>query len=109
MRYDTFKLVRRLIQIALALLFIVHLAGAPLETIDRWDQFVEGGNDLELIVIGVVAVLGLTLVTACLLRLALRAVSVKRFGLVVPPQIAEVFIEAARPAPFTSPPLSLRI
>jgi hypothetical protein len=102
--------VRRSIQIALLLLLLVHLAGAPFETIDRWDQFAQGGNDLVLSVLSVVAGLGLTLVMACLLRLALWAVLVKRrLGLVVLPQVAEAFLKASRPAPFTSPPLSLRI
>lgn len=101
---------RRSIQIALLLLLFVHLAWAPLETIDRWDQFAQDGNDLELSVLSLVAGFGLILVVACLLRLALRAVLMKRsLGLVVLPQIAEAFLKAARPAPFTSPPLSLRI
>lgn len=101
---------RRLIQVALLLLLLVHLAGAPFETVDHWDNFAQGGDDLVLSVLSVVAGLGLTLAIAYLLRSALRAVSQRRGPrFIILPQIAKAFLQAERPAPLTSPPLFLRI
>ena len=103
-------LVRRSIQLALLLLLLVYIVGAPFETVDHWDNFAQGGNDLVLSVLSLVAGFGLILVVACLLRLALRRIFSKRtVGFAILPQLATAFLEVARPEPPTSPPLPLRI
>ena len=101
---------RRLIQVALLLLILIHLGGPPFETVDHWDQFAQGGDDLVLNVLGVVVGLGLTVVLAFFLRWVFPAsLASSLLSLIVLSQEASAFLEIARPAPFTSPPLPLRI
>ena len=101
---------RRLIQVALLLLLLIHLGGPLFETVDHWDQFAQGGDDLVLSVLGVVVGLGLTIVLAFVLRWIFPALLASSLlSLVVLSQEAIAFLEIARPAPSTSPPLPLRI
>ena len=63
---------RRLIQIAVLLLLLIHLVWPLFETVEHWDQFAKGGDDLVLGVLSVIAGLGLTLFVGFVLRSVLR-------------------------------------
>lgn len=102
--------VRRLIQVVLLLLLLVLLCGPLFETVDHWDHFAQGGNDLVLNALGVVVGFGLSVLVSFLLRLIFRpAFASFRLSLVALPQIANAFLGSIQPAPDTSPPLPLRI
>lgn len=64
------NIVRRLIQIAVLLLVLIHVGGPLFETVDHWDQFSQGqgGDDLVLSVLSLVAGCGLTLLVGYFLR-----------------------------------------
>lgn len=101
---------RRLIQIAVLLLLLIHLGGAPFETVDHWDQAAQGGDDLVFSVLSLIVGLSLTLLVGWFLRLILKRSPLSSLlGLVSLSQIVASFLAAARPAPLTSPPLPLRI
>ena len=101
---------RRLIQIAVVLLLLIHIGGPLFETVDHWDRFAQGGDDLVLSVLSVIVGLGLTLLVGFLLRLIVEPSLASSLPSLVPaPQKAGKFLSAFRPAPLTSPPLALRI
>ena len=101
---------RRLIQIALLLLVLIPVGGAVFETFDHWDQAAEGGDDLVLSVLGVVAGLALTLLAGFLLRVAVvSSLANSWLPLVLLPLKTASSMETGPPAPCESPPLALRI
>ncbi len=101
---------RRLVQIALLLLLLIHLGGPPFETVDHWDQFAQGGDDFVLSVLRVAVGLGLTVVLALfLLWIFLVLIAKSVLSLIPLRRDAGAYLGAPRPAPFASPPLPLRI
>ena len=101
---------RRLIQIAVLLLLLIHLGGPLFETVDHWDQFAQGGDDLVLSVLTVIVGLGLTLLVGFFLRLVVRpSLASSLLNPLVLPEKGCAYLDAPRPAPLTSPPLPLRI
>jgi len=104
--------VRHLIQIAVLLLILIHVGGPLFETVDHWDQFSQGqgGDDLVLSVLSLIVGLGLTLLVGYFLRKIIEP-SLANWLLRLIPLSHKVngFVSAFRPAPFTSPPLALRI
>jgi hypothetical protein len=108
--------VRRFIQIAvlllllLLLLLLIHLTGPLFETVDHWDDFAQGGDDLVLSVLSVIVGLGLTLLAGFFLRLVFRPSLAS--SLLSPASLRQrlaAFLDALQPAPFVSPPVPLRI
>ncbi|MDQ2901446.1 MAG: hypothetical protein M3Y07_16860 [Acidobacteriota bacterium] len=101
---------RRLIQIVVLLLLLIHVGGPLFETVDCWDQVQQGGDDFVLSVLNVVAGLGLTLMVGFLLRMIVEpTLASSRLNLIPLSRKANCFRSAFQPAPFTSPPLALRI
>ena len=106
---------RRLIQLVVLILLLVHLGGPLFETVDHWDRFAQGGDDFVLSILGVIADFGLTLLVAYFLRwvflasLANCQEKTAQPSLGAVSQAANEFLEAAPPAPHTSPPLPLRV
>ncbi len=103
---------RRLIQIAVLLLVLVHVGGPLFETVDHWDQFSQGqgGDDLVLSVLSLVAGLGLTLLLGYFLRKIVEpSLTSSLLSLIPLPHSVNNFVSSLRPAPFTSPPLALRV
>jgi hypothetical protein len=102
--------VRRIVQVVLLLLLLVHGGGPLFETVDHWDGFAQGGDDFVLSALGVIAGLGLTVLVGFLVRWvvpvmrAASALNLDTFS-----QAACASLEAPKPAPSTSPPLPLRI
>ena len=101
---------RRLIQIAVLLLLLIHLGGPLFETVDHWDQFAQGGDDLVLSVLSVIAGLGLTLFVGFVLRSVLRpSLASSLLSFLALPEKGATILDVPRPALLTSPPLPLRI
>ncbi len=103
---------RRLIQIAVLLLVLIHVGGPLFETVDHWDQFSQGqgGDDLVLGVLSLVAGLGLTLLVGYFLRKIIEPSLASSLLKLIPLSHAvNSFVSALRPVSFTSPPLALRI
>ena len=100
----------RTIQILILLLALVYLGGPLFETVDHWDNFAHGGDDLVLTIASGVAGAGLMLLLGCLLRMAaLRRPAGEAIGSLIQFETVRPFQGCSRPTPFTSPPLPLRI
>lgn len=103
---------RRLIQVAVLLLVLIHVGSPVFETVDHWDQFSQGqgGDDLVLSVLSLIVGLGLTLLVGYFLRKVVEpSLASSLLSLIPLLHSTSIFVSALRPAPLTSPPLALRI
>jgi hypothetical protein len=101
--------VRRSIQIAVLLLLPLLLGGALFEIVDPLDQVYEGGDDVVFTVLSAIAGLSLPLLAGCFRLMFGRSPASSLLSFVSLPQYVANFWAAAHPAPFTSPPVPLRI
>lgn len=101
---------RRLIQVAVLLLVLVHVGGPLFETVDQWDNFPATGNDFVLSFLAVVVCLGFMLLVQFWPRL--RSVLSRVGSLLIPPEEPHGPFESSvwlpGPIPKTTP-LPLRI
>jgi len=100
---------RSLICATLFLLLAVQSSTPLFETIDRWDGFPQGGNDLELGVIAVLASFGVVLLTRILLRCTTSPTGQRPHAPVRTDASTVAALGLAESPRLNFPPLALRI